>query len=145
MNSTNNIAARAAYENAKRMFFNAFRDKFSSDMACSDWVNNLKLSQSEIRTEVQLTTTANQFTFGVTTQQFSSGATTVNNTESRLNLQDSLCVAEYGLFVANPSSATDTTYKLLSYGNVNVFTTANAGKAIDSTLYSNGQFKLTCK
>lgn len=144
MNSTNNIAARAAYENAKRMFFNSFRDKFSSDMACSDWVNNLKLSQSEIRTEVQLTTTANQFTFGVTTQQFSSGATTVNNTESRLNLQDSLCVAEYGLFVAKPSSATDTTYKLLTYGNVNVFTTANTGAAIDSTLYSNGQFKLTC-
>lgn len=144
MNSTNNIAARASFENAKRMFFNSFRDKFSTDQQCSDWISNLKLSQAEIRTEVQLTTTANQFTFGVTTQQFSSGATTVNNTENRLNLQDSLAVAEYGIFVAKPSSATDTTYKLLTYGNVNVFTTANAATSIDGTLYSNGQFRLTC-
>lgn len=148
MNSTNNISARASFENAKRMFFNAFRDKFpagvAGDRACSDFVNSLKLSQSEIRTEVQLTTTANQFVFGVTTQQNSTGATAVNNTENRLALQDSLCVSEYGLFVAKPASATDAAYKLLTYGNVNVFSTSNAAAAIDGNLYSNGQFRLTC-
>lgn len=144
MNSTNNISARASFDNARRMFFSAFRDKFSTDQQCQAWVNNLKLSQSEIRTEVQLTTGANQFTFGVTTQQNSTGANTPFNTEQRLNLQDSLCVSEYGLFVASPSSATSTTFKLLTYGNSNIFTTANVAAAIDGTLYSNGQFRLTC-
>lgn len=144
MNSTNNISARAAFDNARKMYFNAFRDKFNSDAECMAWVNNLKLSQSEIRTEVQLTTSGNIFTLGITTQQNSTGATGVNNTETRLALQDSLCVNEYGIFVAKPSSATDAAYKLQTYGNVNVFTTANAAAAIDGNLYSNGQFRLTC-
>ena len=126
------------------MFYKAFRDKFQTDAECMRYVNSLKLSQSEIRTEVALTTGANQFSFGVTTQQFSTGASTVFNTENRLNLQDSLCVSEYGLFVANPASATSTIYKLCTYGNANVFTTSNVATAIDGTLYSNGQFKLTC-
>ena len=148
MNSTNNISARAAFENAKKMFYNAFRDKFSpgamGDSECARFVNNLKLSQSEIRTEVQLTTTANNFTFGLTTQQSSTGQTAPFNTEQRLNLQDSLCVSEYGLFVAKPTSATDTTYVLNTYGNASIFSTANVAAAINGTLFANGQFKMTC-
>ena len=143
MNSTNNIAARATYEQAKKMFFQSFRDKFKADQECAQFVNNLKLSQSEIRLEVQLTTAGNAFSFGLTPQQSNTG-NTLFNTEQRLNLQDSLCVSEYGIFVAKPASATDTAYKLLTYGNANVFTTANVAPAIDGTLYSNGQFKLTC-
>lgn len=148
MNSTNNISARAAFENAKKMFYNAFRDKFAPGAMgaseCARFVNNLKLSQSEIRTEVQLTTTANNFTFGLTTQQSSTGQTAPFNTEQRLNLQDSLCVSEYGLFVAKPTSATDTTYVLNTYGNASIFSTANVAAAINGTLYANGQFKMTC-
>lgn len=148
MNSTNNISARAAFENAKKMFYNAFRDKFApgamGDSECARFVNNLKLSQSEIRTEVQLTTTANNFTFGLTTQQSSTGQTAPFNTEQRLNLQDSLCVSEYGLFVAKPTSATDTTYVLNTYGNASIFSTANVAAAINGTLFANGQFKMTC-
>lgn len=144
MNSTNNISARAAFDNARKMFFTSFRDKFSSDAECAAWVSNLKLSQSEIRCEVQLTTGGNIFTLGLTTQQNSTGATGVFNTEQRLNMQDSLCINEYGIFVAKPASATDGAYKLQTYGNVNVFTTANAAAAIDGNLYSNGQFRLTC-
>lgn len=144
MNSTNNISARAAFENARHMFFKSMRDKFQSDAQCWAYVNSLKLSQSEIRTEVQLTTGANQFTFGVTTQQFSTGASGVFNTEQRLNLQDSLCVNEYGIFVADPASATDTGFKLYTYGNATQFATANVAGAIDGTFYANGQFRLTC-
>lgn len=148
MNSTNNISARAAFENAKKMFYNAFRDKFQAgsygDSECVKFVNNLKLSQAEIRTEVQLTTAANAFTFGLTTQQVSTGASAPFNTEQRLNLQDSLCVSEYGLFVAKPTSATDTTYQLCTYGNSTIFSTANVAAAINGTLFANGQFRLTC-
>ena len=114
------------------------------DSECARFVNNLKLSQSEIRTEVQLTTTANNFTFGLTTQQSSTGQTAPFNTEQRLTLQDSLCVSEYGLFVAKPTSATDTTYVLNTYGNASIFSTANVAAAINGTLFANGQFKMTC-
>ncbi len=143
MNSTNNISARATFDHARRMFVRAFADKFGGNLvACEQWVNNLKLSQSEIRLEVQLTTGSNVFTFGVTPNQQATGGNAPFNTENRLQLQDSLCVSEYGIFVAKPTSATDTAYKLLTYGNVNVFTTANAAAALDGTFYSNGSFSL---
>lgn len=147
MNSTNNIAARAAYEQAKKTFYVAFRDKFpmgpQGDAECMAYVNSLKLSQSEIRLEVGLTTNGTTFNFGVTQQQANTG-NVLFNTENRLNLQDSLCVSEYGFFVAKPSSATDTTYRLRTYGNATEFSTANVSAAIDGTLYGNGYFRLTC-
>ncbi len=150
MNSTNNISARASYDHARKMFFNAFRDKFpdgpQGDHDCNRWVSNLKLSQGEFRSEVLLTTGANQFTFGVTVGQLSTGATGLNNTEaqSRLNLQDSICIAEYGIFIAKPASATSTIFKLDTWANPNVYATANVATALDGTFYANGQFRLTC-
>lgn len=143
MNSTNNISARATFDHARRMFVNAFKDKFGGNiLACEQWVNNLKLSQSEIRLEVQLTTGGNVFAFGVTPNQQATGGNAPFNTENRLQLQDSLCVSEYGIFVAKPASATDTTYKLLTYGNAQVFSTSNVATALDGTFYSNGSFAL---
>lgn len=146
MNSTNNIAARAAYDQAKKMFFKAFRDKFNNDNDCMRFVNSLKLSQAEIRSEVQLTTGANVFTFGLTTQQMSTGASGLTNTEQgqRLNLQDSLCVAEYGIFVAKPASASSTIFPLDTYANPSTYSTANVATALNGTFYSNGFFRLTC-
>lgn len=145
MNATNNVAARQAYQQAQNMFYVALRDKFADgpagDAACRRWVNNLKLAQSEVRCEVQLTTTNNAFTFGVLQNQPNT-SNTVFNTEQRLNIQDSLCVSEYGIFVGKPASATDTAWTPLTYGNPNIFTTANVAPAINGTFFGNGQFTL---
>lgn len=147
MTSTNNVAARQSYEYAKAMFFKAFRDKFGpgaeGDNRCKQFVNSLKLSQSEIRCEVKLSTAGNIFTFGVTNQQANSNNQTWN-TEQRLNLQDSLCVSEYGIFVAKPASDTDTTFTPATYANPNIFSTANVAGALNGTMYGNGQFSLKC-
>lgn len=152
MNSTNNISARAAFDHAKKMFYNAFIGDFVKKYGpgerahneCRAYVDSLKLSQNEIRTEVALTTTANQFTFGVTTQQYSTGATAVFNTEQRLNMQDSLCVNEYGTFIGKAGSSTDTQFSLDTYANPTKYSTANVANSINGTFYSNGLFRLTC-
>jgi len=143
MNNTNNLSARNSFEIAKQILFAAWIDSFKGDSkACSDWVNNRKLSQSEIRLEVVLTTTSNQFTFGVTPNQASSSGV-VFATEQRLNLQDSLIGSEYGIFVGQPttSSINDHAWKLNTYGDTQIFAAADA-LALDSTFYSNGYFQM---
>lgn len=138
LNNTNNFSARESFNQAKKMFFRAFRDKFRTDNDCMAWVEGLKLSQSEIRLEVELNAINNSFLFGVTPNQVNS--TNVQfNTENRLNLQDSLCVNEYGIFVGNPSSRTSAAWKLRTYGNTQDFVAASAA-ALDSTFYSHGRF-----
>ena len=140
MNSTNNATARASFEHAKNMFAKAMLDKFGRSWGrAREWAEGLKLSQSEIRCEVKLTTSTNVFTFGVTTVQQNTD-NTIFNTEKRLNQQDSLCVTEYGIFVRKPSSATDTTDSLQSYPNPNIFSTANVAGALRGTFYSHGGF-----
>lgn len=143
MNNTNNLSARACYEHATRVFFKAMRDKFNSDAACWAWVNSLKFSQSEIRLEVELNAVNNSFTFGVTPNQANS-TNVVFNTENRLNLQDSLVVNEYGIYMANPASRIDANYELKTYGNPIEFPTGNVAGAIDGTFYSNGNFQVRC-
>lgn len=136
LNTTNNYSAREAFIQAKKMFFRAFRDKFSNDQDCAAFVENLKLSQSEIRLEVQLDAVRNSFVFGLTPNQANT-----NNvqfpTERRLNLQDSLVVNEYGIFVANPASQADNAFRLRTFADIVTFSAAQAG-AINSTFYSNG-------
>lgn len=143
MNNTNNLSARASYAVAREMFYKNFRDKFATDHECWAFVNSLKLSQSEIRLEVGLTATSSQFNFAMTANQTNTGNVTFN-TENRLRLQDSLCVSEYGIFVAKPSSATATNYNLLTYANPNIFTTANVAAALDGTFYNNGYLSVNC-
>lgn len=147
LNSTNNQSARDTYQHARRLLYNAMRDKFQSgvqgDADCTFWVDGRKLSQNEIRLEVQLLTTVNLYTFGVTPQQASSSAQSPFNTERRLELQDTMIASEYGIFVGNPASATDTAWELKTYGNNQVFSQAQAD-AINTTFYSNGYFQLKC-
>ena len=144
MNSTSNISARDSYTTAKHIFYNAMRNKFTAgpqgDQDCMNWVNNLKLSQGEIRLEVNLNTTSNTFVFGVTPNQQNSSNVQFS-TERRLQLQDSLVVSDYGIFVGQASGNTDTTFALNTYGNTQVFAAADAA-ALDSTFYSNGWFSL---
>ena len=146
LNNTNNFTAREAFNHAKRMFWRAFRDKFSpgpnGDKDCQDFVDSLKLSQSEIRLEVQLNATNNLYVFGVTPNQANT-----NNiqflTERRLVLQDSICVNEHAFFVAKPASQTDTEYICRDYGNTQDFSAA-AAAALDGGFYSNGNYLIKC-
>jgi hypothetical protein len=145
MNNTNNASARNSFEQAKIMFAKAMLDKFSGQDAWQKalrWAAGLKLSQSEIRCEVKLTTATTNFNFGVTTIQ-SNTDNVIYNTEKRLNQQDSLVVNEYGIFIRKPASATDTTDALFTYANPNTFSTANVATALNGTLYSHGQFQVT--
>jgi len=134
LNSTNNISARDSFERARMMFAKAMLDKFNGNLQQAiRWANSLKLSQGDIRSEVQLTAAATNFTFGLTTVQFSSGATGKFNTEVPLNQQDSLCVTEYAILVRKPASATSTIDQPLTYGNAQTFSTANVATALNST------------
>lgn len=146
MNNTNNGTARESYIQAKKMFFKAFRDKFAAgingDRACAQFVEDLKLSQAEIRLEVALSATQNIFVFGLTPNQANSNNLQFN-TERRLPLQDSICVNEYGIYVGKPASATDTNWLLRTYGNTQDFSAAGAA-SIDSTFYSHSWFVIKC-
>jgi hypothetical protein len=140
MNSTNNASARQSFEIAQQLLFNAWIDTFKGDVtACRQWVNGRKFSQHEVRLEVELNTQNNRFVFGVTPNQANS-TNIIFPTENRLNLQDSLIVSEYGVFVAQPASRTDTAFTLNTYGNTQVFAAADAA-ALDSTFYSNGSLR----
>lgn len=143
MNNTNNYSARMSFDIAKQILFNAWIGNFNGDaQACNKWVESRKLSQSEVRLEVELNTANNLFTFGLTPQQANS-TNVVFNTEKRLDLQDSLIASEYGVFVAQPSSRTATDFVLNTYGNTQNFAAADAA-ALDSTFYSNGFFLMKC-
>lgn len=147
MNNTNNGSARESFQHAKQMFMRAFSDRFANTPAGQQdlkrWVDSFKLSQSEIRCEVLLNGTNSNFVFGVTPNQANS-----NNqqflTENRLNLQDSFCVNEYGIFVAFPSGTTDVNYQLKTYGNTQLFTGAGVAAALDATFFCNGYFQMKC-
>lgn len=143
LNNTNNMTARDSFMRAKEIFVASFANKFKGDMAaCRQYVDSLKLSQSEIRLEVNLSTNNNSFIFGVLNNQANS-----NNvqfaTEKRLNQSDTLCVNEYGIYVGQASGNNDAAYLLNTYGNTQVFAAADAA-ALDSTFYSNGGFQIVC-
>jgi len=143
VNNTNNFSARQAYDNAKALFMKAFQQGFTgTPQQLRNAVESFKLSQSEIRLEVPLSTTNAQFSFGVVQNQPATGnAGAPFNTEIRLPLQDSICVNEIFFYVGNPSSSTDTAWQLRSYGNLIDFAAASAA-AINSTLYSHGKFEI---
>lgn len=142
MNNTNNLSARESFRIAKALLYNAMRDKFKpgaqGDADCQAWVESRKLSQSEIRLEVELNAANNIFKFGMTSKQ----PNTQNFqfvTEKRLEEQDTLIASEYGIYVGNPSSREDIEFDLYTYGNRVAFTAAQAA-AIDGTFYGQGQY-----
>ncbi len=148
MNNTNNISARESFRIAKDLLYNAFRnDKAFSgpngDGECRNWVNSRKLSQSEIRLEVELNATNNSYVFGLTANQQNS-SNVIFNTENRLTMQDSLICNEYGFFVGNPSSQSDVTWELKTYGDTQTFPLGTDANLLNSTLYSHGYFKMQC-
>lgn len=145
MNNTNNQSARESFRIAKTLLFAAMRDKFApgakGDSDCMAWVESRKLSQSEIRLEVELNTTNNIFKFGVTSKQPNS-QNVQYITEKRLEEQDTIIASEYGIYVGNPASATDTEFDIFTYGNRVAFNAAQAA-AIDGTFYGQGRYILS--
>lgn len=154
MNNTNNYTAEIAYAKARQIYFDSFIGTFREKamnpankitdpvQATWDWVNSLKMSQSEIRLECGLSANATMFKFGLTEKQNSTSGEQFN-TEQRLNMQDTLVANEYGIFVAKTASDTDTEFELKTYGNFVNFTAA-AAAALNGTLYTNGSFSIMC-
>lgn len=131
-----------SFDNAKTVLYNSWIQTFlnsgGTSADCMNWVNNRKLSQGEIRLEVELSTSNNIFAFGMTANQVNTNNVAFN-TENRLALQDSLIVSEYGIYIAKPGSRTDTAYLLRTYGNTVDFSAGGAA-AIDGGFFSNGSF-----
>ncbi len=125
----NNIAARINYDNARKtlMSANAGDDNFD--------INKYKLTQSYLRLEQLLVVGQTLYQFRVLVNE---NQPTFFNTEQRLNLQDSFIPSEVGFFIGFPSSATDDTWKPLSY----VSPTFTANDAQYQKLY-NGKLQLS--
>ena len=123
----NTVGARLAFEKAKAAVSNA---GFSLGTAV--------LSQSYLRSEVVLSTTQTLYQFPILVNDNTAGAAT--NTSRLLNLQDAFYVSELALFFAAPSSATDTTFQLVTYPNKTQFT---GGSDVALNTFYNGSMSLT--
>jgi len=117
------LGSRMAYDKAKEAINNA---GFSAGQAV--------LSQGYIRTEVALSTTKTSYQFPILVNDNINGSSF--NTSNLLNLQDAFYVSSIGLFFAKPSSATDTTFQLVSYPNASIFSTSAATSAALFTWYN---------
>lgn len=149
LNYTNNIAARDTLRKSKEVLFNSMLDKFitkygdndSARTECLKWVDNRKWSQSELRLEVELNTTTSNFLFAVTNSDQNTTGVKFN-TENRLDQQDTLVCSEYAIFLANPTSRTDTTFDLFSYANAVAFAAADL-PSLRGTFFKQGFFYCT--
>lgn len=90
-----------------------------------------------IRLECAMAANQQQFTFNVGV-----GSGTTFNTEQRLALNDGFSIFEIGIFVADPSSATDTTFKLFTYPNASQFATSNVASSLNG-FYNNGVLNIS--
>jgi hypothetical protein len=97
---------------------------------------NAVLSQSYLRLETGLVAGNTQYKFDVLVNE--NTQTTNFNTQLKLNLQDSFIVSQIGFFICAPSSATDASYRLLTYPNKTAFGNPTAL----NTIY-NGYMQLT--
>lgn len=138
----NSIAARANFEKAVQLFYNAFN--LNSDGSVKDPffdpVTAFKLTQSTLRLELPLTTNTNQYNFAVL-NNVNSGANQVFNSEIRLNQQDTFVPTEIYIGVGLPSSSTDTTWKPLTYENPAVFTAAASDALLN--IWNGGTMTIT--
>lgn len=109
----NGIVAREDFINAVKIFANAFP-------GVPDVVAEFKITESELRLEQPLVANANLYTFPVLVNETIAGGV-VFNTEIRLRQQDTFVPTAVRIALANPSSATDTTFRLFTYPNQFVF------------------------
>lgn len=74
------------------------------------------LSQSYLRLEVPLVASATSYKFDVLVNESVNGTI---NTQQKLNLQDAFVANQIGFYLGVPGSATDTTFRLLTYPAIN--------------------------
>lgn len=98
-----------------------------------------KLTQSQIRSEVAMSTGSTRLHFPILIND--SQNQNAFNTEKRLQLQDVFIVSAMALAVARPSSSSDGGYDLFTYPNLTVFSTANTAAAIRGA-YANGNISV---
>jgi len=122
------IGTRLAFEKAKKGI-----------EAAGFSLNRAVLSQSYLRSELALSTSKTTYQFPILINDSSQG--TITNTSFLLNLQDCFYISALAVFVAAPSSSTDTTFQLVTYPNASIFTTSGAAAALYS-LY-NGNLQMT--
>jgi len=103
------------------------RDAYSRIKAAQP---NAVIVPADLRMEAPLTTTTSTLTFNHKTGESTVGATTVNNTEIRLDINDQFTVLEIGLFVCKPISSTDAQFDLYTYANNVEFATANCADSL---------------
>jgi hypothetical protein len=118
---------RLAYEKAKAAVQAA---GFSIDQAV--------LSQSYLRSEVLLTTGKTSYQFPIL---INDNSQPVTNTSQLLNLQDAFYVSQLFIGFAKPSSATSSEFKLNTYPDTTIFSTANTAQSLYS--FYNGFLQLT--
>lgn len=137
----NGILARANFEKAVQLFYNAFnRDAMGRVINPNfDPVQAFKLTQSTLRVEQPLVTTSTQYQFPVLVN-VNNGSSVQFNTELRLNMQDTFVPTEIFVGVGLPSSATDTSWKPLTYENPSVFTAAASDALLN--LWNGGSMEI---
>ncbi len=134
-----------SYNIAKDILYYAWIDDFKkanpgnvakAAQMCRDWVESRKLSQGEIRLEVNLVSGNSNFAFAVTPVQ-SNSSNVIFPTERRLPQQDSVISNMYKLEIAQTTGNTDTAYVRRAYPNTVDFAAADV-TALNGSFYSNG-------
>lgn len=109
----NPIAARFDFEQAVEIFYKAFvkNPKFTRE----DLIDQFRLTQADLRLEQPMVANTNNYLFPVLNNI--NNQNTQFNTEIRLPMNDSFVPTRVGIFLAFPSSTTDTTFRLVPYSS----------------------------
>lgn len=125
------MSARLTFENARNLL---------GATVGMQAAQNARLTSSYVRAEVNIATNLATYQIQTLSNQ-PNNANVIYNTERRIQLQDWFIASQIGVFLGVPSSATDAAYKLLTYPDPLILTTAGAAAAAN-TLY-NGYLNLT--
>jgi len=128
----NGILARANFEKAVSIFYNAFNRDGAGRIInpTFDPISAFKLTQSTLRVEQPLVTNSTQYQFPVLVN-VNNGSSTQFNTELRLNMQDSFVPTEIFIGVGKPASTTDTKWRPQTYENPAIFTAAASSELLN--------------
>ncbi len=129
MSKFTTLGQRETYDNAARLLrANGYN------------VENARLTQSLIRSEVAMSASSTKFHFPIVINDSQNG--NAFNTEKRLQLQDVFIVSAAKLCVAKPASASDGMFELFTYSNLTKFSAANTAASVRGA-YSNGSLQLS--
>lgn len=99
-----------------------------------------RLTQGYIRSEAALNIVNGSFHIPILANDMQNGNSF--NTEQRLALQDAFVVAEIGIFFAKPSGAAATNFKLVTFDDLSVFSTANTATSLLTAYNGNLQVSI---